>query len=191
MELNADWPVGNVNLGNLYQRQGHFEKAVTAYERALSLDPHLVGAYVNLADAYRQQARDDAGEQVLRRGLSLLPRAADLHYVLGLLLVRKGDKTTALKELATAAKLAPDNARYAYVYAVALNSTGKRNEALALLKATDARHPYDLDVLSALISINREAGNAKAALVYARKAAEALPNDPEVNRLVTELEKAN
>ena len=191
LELNADWPVGNVNLGNLYLRQGHFEKAETAYERALSLDSHLVGAYVNLADAYRQQARDDAGEQVLRRGLSLLPRAADLHYALGLLLVRKGDKTTALKELATAAKLAPDNARYAYVYAVGLNSNGKRNEALALLKATDARHPYDLDVLSALISINREAGNNKAALVYAKKASEALPDDTEVKRLVTELEKVN
>jgi predicted CXXCH cytochrome family protein len=191
LELNADWPVGNVNLGNLYQRQGHIDKAITAYERALSLDSHLIGAYVNLADAYRQQKRDDAGEQVLRRGLSVLPRAADLHYVLGLLLVRKGDKTAALKELATAVKLAPDNARYAYVYAVGLNSIGKRDKALAMLKATDARHPYDLDVLGALISINREAGNAKAALIYARKAAEALPDDPEVKRLVTELEKVN
>jgi predicted CXXCH cytochrome family protein len=191
LELNADWPVGNVNLGNLYQRQGHTDKAITAYERALSLDSHLIGAYVNLVDAYRQQERDDAGEQVLRRGLSVLPRAADLHYALGLLLVRKGDKTAALRELATAVKLAPDNARYAYVYAVGLNSTGKRDEALALLKATDARHPYNLDVLSALISINREAGNAKAALIYARKAAEALPNDPGVTRLVTELEKVN
>jgi Flp pilus assembly protein TadD len=74
---------------------------------------------------------------------------------------------------------------------VGLNSTGKRDEALALLKATDARHPYDLDILGALISINREAGNAKAALIYARKAAEVLPDDPEVKRLVTELEKVN
>jgi Flp pilus assembly protein TadD len=74
---------------------------------------------------------------------------------------------------------------------VGLNSTGNRDEALALLKATDARHPYNLDVLSALISMNREAGNAKAALIYARKAAEALPNDPGVTRLVTELEKVN
>ncbi|HEY6281252.1 MAG TPA: tetratricopeptide repeat protein, partial [Burkholderiales bacterium] len=191
LELNSDWPVSNVNLGNLYQRQGHTDKAITAYERALMLDSHFIGAYINLADAYRQQSRDDAGEQVLRRGLSVLPRAADLHYALGLLLVRKGDKTAALKELATAVKLAPDNARYAYVYAVGLNSTGKRDEALALLKATDARHPYDLDVLSALISINRETGNAKAALIYARKAAEVLPDDPGVKRLVTELEKVN
>ena len=191
LELNSDWPVGNVNLGNLYQRQGHIEKAITAYERALSLDPHLIGAYINLADAYRQQKRDDAGEQVLRRGLSLLPRAADLHYALGLLLVRKGDKTAALRELAEAAKLAPDSARYAYVYAIGLNSAGKRNEALTVLKATDTRHPYDLDVMSALISINREAGNSKEALIYARKAAEALPDDPKVRRLVTELENKN
>ncbi|HUL42711.1 MAG TPA: tetratricopeptide repeat protein [Burkholderiales bacterium] len=191
LELNSDWPIINVNLGNLYQRQGHIDKAIAAYERALSLDSHLIAAYVNLADAYRQQSRDDAGEQVLRQGLSVLPRAADLHYALGLLLVRKGDKKTGLKELATAMKLAPDSARYAYVYAIGLNSAGKQTEALTLLKATDARHPYDLDVLSALVSINREAGDTKAALIYAKKAAEALPDDPEVKRLVTELEKVN
>jgi len=191
LELNADWPVGNVNLGNLYQRQDHVDKAIAAYERALSLDPHLVAAYVNLADAYRQQKRDDAGEQALRRGLSLMPRAADLHYSLGLLLVRKGDKTAALRELAEAAKLAPDSARYSYVYAIGLNSAGKRHEALTVLKAADTRHPYDLDVLSALISINREAGNSKEALIYARKAAEALPDDAEIKRLVKELEKTN
>ncbi|HYA21005.1 MAG TPA: tetratricopeptide repeat protein, partial [Burkholderiales bacterium] len=191
LELNSDWPVGNVNLGNLYQRQGQIEKAITTYERAVSLDPHLIGAYVNLADAYRQQKRDDAGEQVLRRGLSLLPRAADLHFALGLLLVRKGDKSIALNELAEAAKLAPDSARYSYVYAIGLNSAGKQSEALNVLKAADARHPYDLDVLSALISINREAGNSNEALMYARKAAEALPDDAAVKRLLSELEKTN
>ena len=90
-----------------------------------------------------------------------------------------------------AAKLAPDNARYAYVYAVGLNSAGKRPEALAVLRAADQRHPYDLEILSALVSMNREAGDVRAARVYANKIAEVLPNDPAVKRLVTELEGAN
>ena len=112
----------------------------------------------------------------------------DLHHALGLLLVRKGDKTAALQELALAARLAPDNARYAYVHAVALNSAGQRAQAIALLRAANSRSPNDIEVLSALISLNREAGDFKAALAYARKAAEILPGDPGVKRLVSELE---
>lgn len=188
MNINADWPVEGVNRGNLALRQGDIEAAIAAYKHALVLDPHFVEAYINLADAYRQQNRDDDGEIELRKGLSLLPDAADLHHALGLLLVRKTDPTAALQALAKAAKLAPENARYAYVYGIALNSLGKQREALTLLKAADTRHPYNLDILSALISMQREAGNNKAALAYARKIAEVMPDNPDIKRLIAELE---
>ncbi len=189
LRLDADWPAANVNLGNLALRQGHPDDAIAAYERALWLDPRFAGAYVNLADTRRQQGRDDEGQKVLRRGLAVLPHAAELHHALGLLLVRQGDKTGGLQQLAEAAKLAPDDARYAYVYAVGLHSTDKRSEALAVLRAADAGHPYDLEILNALISMNREAGDATAALDYARKLAEVLPDDPEVQRLLAALER--
>ena len=107
LRLDADWPTANVNLGNLRMRQSRPEEAIAAYERALALDPRFAGAYVNLADAYRQQKRESDGEKVLRRGLALLPRAADLHHALGLLLVRKGDKAAALKELARGGEARP------------------------------------------------------------------------------------
>ena len=188
LQQDADWPTANVNLGNLYMRQGRANEAIAAFQRALQLDPRFTGAYVNLADAYRASKRDAEGEKILRRGLTLLQRAGDLHHALGLLLVRKGDKSAALPELALAAKLAPDNARYAYVYAVALNSSGKRSEALTALRAADTRHPYDLQIMSALIALNRDAGDSKSALIYAKKTAEVLPNDSAVKKLVNELE---
>ncbi|MEC4748115.1 tetratricopeptide repeat protein [Methylomicrobium sp. Wu6] len=188
LSVNADWPSETVNQGNFLLRQGRLDAAIAAYERAIRLDPLFVGAYVNLADAYRQQGREGEGEKQLRRGLALLPNAADLHHALGLVLVRQGKSSAARFELMTAAKLAPDNGRYTYVYAVALHSAGKRREALAVLKAADGRRPYDLDILSALISMLREAGDAKSALVYARKAVEVLPDDPDIKQLVDELE---
>ncbi|NOT12535.1 MAG: tetratricopeptide repeat protein [Methylococcaceae bacterium] len=191
LTINADWPSENVNQGNFSLRQGRVDTAIAAYERALKLDPLFAGAYVNLADAYRQQGRENDGENLLRRGLALLPNAADLHHALGLVLVRQGNSPAALQELSTASKLVPENGRYAYVYAVGLHSAGKRREALAVLKAADARRPYDLDILSTLISMQREAGDAKAALFYARKAAEALPDDAGVKQLVEELEGKN
>jgi len=189
LQQDSDWPAANVNLGNLRMRQARPEEAIAAYQRALLLDARFAGAYVNLTDSYRQLGREAGGEQVLRRGLALLPRAADLHHALGLLLVRNDDKAGALKELGAAMKLAPESARYVYVYAIGLHSTGKRDAALVVLRAASARHPYDLDILGALVSMNREAGNTRAALPYARRIAEVLPDDPGVQRLIADLEK--
>ena len=56
-----------------------------------------------------------------------------------------------------------------------------------MLRAAEARHPYDLEILGALVSMNREAGKPRDALPYARKIAEVLPDDPGVQRLMREL----
>ncbi|MGZ8200591.1 MAG: tetratricopeptide repeat protein [Methylosarcina sp.] len=189
LALNADWPSENVNEGNFLLRQNRMEGAIAAYRRAIKLDPLFIGAYVNLADLYRQQGRDDEGERQLRAGLALLPNASDLHHALGLALARQGKINAALEELGIAARIAPDNARYAYVYAVGLHSSGQPREALAVLKTAEARHPYDLDILSALISMLREADDDKSALSYARVAAEILPANDGIKQLVQELER--
>jgi len=141
-----------------------------------------------MADAFRQIGREPEGEKVLRRGLAAMPRDADLRHSLGLLLTRKGDKAAALSEFVQAARLAPDNARYAYVHAIAVDSAGNRKQALALLRSANKRHPDDLDILGALLSISRETGDRQAALRYAKQLAEILPGNPGLSRLIAELE---
>ncbi len=190
LALEADWPSGSLNLGNLRLRQGRGDEALAAFARAIQLDPKLPGAYVNLADGLRQLGRESEGEgeKVLRQGLAIMPRAADLHHALGLLLVRKHAHDDALKEFVAAVRLAPDNLHYAYVQAIALHSAGKREAALAVLRSANQRRPDDLEVLGALISIHREAGDRKAALRYARQAAALLPDNANLGRLVAELE---
>jgi len=84
--------------------------------------------------------------------------------------------------------LAPDNARYGYVYAIALNSAGRRGEALTVLRSALQRHPEDLEILGALVSINREAGDRRAALRYAKQAAILLPGNADLGRLLADLE---
>lgn len=194
LKLNADWPAENLNAGSLALRRGRTDDAIAAFTRANTLDPRFVGGYINLADTYRQVGRDPEGEAVLRKGLAAVPAPgnADLHHALGLLLVRKGaaEMPTALLELKSAAELAPANTRYAYVYAVALHSTGKTPEALSVLRETDKRHPYDPDVLMALVSILQERGqpgDKAEALAYARRLGEAFPNDASIAQLIKDL----
>jgi Flp pilus assembly protein TadD len=92
--------------------------------------------------------------------------------------------------LRQASELAPDNARYAYVYAVALNSTGAIEQALMLLAHTHQQHPADRDVLVALISIERAKGDLARALAYARELAALYPMDGQVRLMVTDLERS-
>jgi Flp pilus assembly protein TadD len=79
--------------------------------------------------------------------------------------------------------------RYAYVYAIALNSTGVHGRALELLEQTHRRHPTDRAVLLALVSIARETGAGVAALLHARELAALCPNDAQLRLLVRQLEQ--
>ena len=141
--LNADQPSAWVNLGNVRAARGEAAPAERAYRSALELDPSWTPAYVNLADLLRQTDRDDEGERILRAGIVRRPNDASLHHSLGLLLVRRKDMPAALASLDRAAKLAPDDTRFAYVYAVALQSAGKSREALAVIESAISRAPGD------------------------------------------------
>jgi Flp pilus assembly protein TadD len=104
-------------------------------------------------------------------------------------LVRLKRMDEALIELGRAAELDPDQARYAYVYAVGLHSAGRASDAIAVLREAVARHPDDRDVLQALIAFNREAGDIGAALDYAERLAGILPSDPTLAALIQDLRR--
>ena len=153
--FSADRPEAHVNLALLYAAQRRIPEAESALRTALALDPRFTPAAVNLADLYRASERDAEGERVLRQALERDPRSAPAHHALGLLLVRQRRVDEAMPELAAAARLAPDNARYGYVYAVALDGAGQRARAIAVLEQIRARHPHDRDTLAALAAYTR------------------------------------
>jgi Flp pilus assembly protein TadD len=188
-EINADRAEAHLSLGILADRRGERDAARRAYERALALDPTFVPAYVNLADHHRALNQDQHGEQLLRRGIARVPEAAALHHTLGLLLVRRGRTAEAVVALGRASRLAPTSARYAYVYGVALSSTGAGDRALTTLRQAHERHPGDPDILMALTTISRDRGDRGAARGYARKLLQVAPELPEAGQLVRELDR--
>jgi tetratricopeptide (TPR) repeat protein len=169
--IDADRPEAHLNLGLLEARRRRPAEAEAQYRTALRLDPRFVPALVNLADLDRQRGLDEDGADLLRKAIALEPDNAAARHSLGLALVRQKNYAAAMAELRRANELAPDNARYAYVYAIALNSTGMRGQAVELLEETHRSHPADRDVLAALVSIARETGDWTGALRRARELA--------------------
>jgi len=186
-QLNADRPEAHLNLGLLYAKQNHLDKAEAELKTALSLDPSFAPAAVNLADLYRGLKRDEEGERVLKDAIKLAPNDPSLHYALGLLMVRQKRGAQGLDLLADAAHNDPTNARYVYVYAVALNDAGKTGAAIKALENSIKAHPYDRDSLAALVTFLEQAGDHAKALSYAQRLGELEPENPEVRQMLKEL----
>ena len=187
--VNADRPEHRLNLAQLYLQQQRLADAEAEFMAARALDPAFPPVYVGLAQLYGQQHRDAEGERTLRDALARLPddpqlHHAQLHHALGLNLVRQRRVADALPELARAAAGDPATPRYAYVYAIALNSSGRSDDAIKALEASHARHPADRDTLFALVTINRDAGHPDAALAWAQQLAAI---DPSARPLVDQL----
>src|SRR5262249_40550254 len=187
--LNADRPQARSALGNFLAQRGRSDEAEAEFKAALRLSPQYAPAAINLADLYRQLGRDAEGESVLRAAITLSTQDAGLHHALGLALTRRKQPDAALAEVARAAELEPDRARYAYVYAVALHSAGRAPEAIAVLKAAQAKSPGDRDILLALINYHREAADFIAALDYAERLAKIAPDDQSVAALVRDFRR--
>ncbi|MGD1982611.1 MAG: multiheme c-type cytochrome [Chromatiaceae bacterium] len=165
----AERPTSQVNLGIHYADRGAIDAAIEAYEVAIELDPGYVPAYANLAYLHQGQGDETAAEAVLRRGIDAAGRSAGLQHALGLALVRQQRTAEGVDALRRATRLDPGNARYVYVYAVALNSTGQPRQAIMVLQGAHNAHPNDTDILSALVAFHRDAGNPQQSKRYAEK----------------------
>jgi len=182
--LVADRPEGVLNMAVLAAERGDAAGAERLYREALRQSPEVAAIYVNLADLYREQERDEEGERLLRDGLGRAAQPeADLHQALGLVLVRRGRPEEALPELRRAATLDPEQARYAFIYAVALRDAGRNDEAARVLAKARARHPGNRDLLFTLALTLRDLGRVDAARAAARDLAAAFPDDTEAARL--------
>ena len=184
---NADRLESRMNLGNYYATRGDAARAIAEFRKALEIDPASVETRVNLADIYRARGAELEAETVLREGIAKTRRAAPLHHALGLAYVRQKRPADGLRELGAAAKLAPDNARYAYVYAVALADAGKPNDALQVLTAALKHQPWDRELLFGLAHYSAKAGKRDAARGYAKTLAELDPENPEYTQLARSL----
>jgi len=185
--FNADRPEAHGSLGVYYALSGHSDRAVAELRKALSIDPAFVPAAVNLADLYRAGGDESQAESVLRSALHTNSQVAALHYALGLSLARQRRSTDALGELQRAVRLAPEQARYAYVYGVALHSGGQVAQGLKVLADAHRRFPGDVEILQALATMERDLGRNSAARGYAQQLVELVPDDPQAQALLRAL----
>lgn len=105
-QAQPDSPQAQFELGNAYYQAGQLAEAVTAYERAIALDPNYQAAYANLGVVYYQQQQFELAASQYEKALELNPDDGDVAYNLGVLYLQQalsgseGDPDSALIEQA-------------------------------------------------------------------------------------------
>jgi superkiller protein 3 len=95
------------NIGIEYRRLGRLPEAIQAYDRALEIEPRLVGARNNRGYALLVSGRLTEAEADFRRTLEMEPMFSMAHSNMGLLYLMRGDLPAAEAALREALRISP------------------------------------------------------------------------------------
>ena len=108
-EFGSSFVLWNI-LGAAYKANGQLDNAITAYERALSLNPDNAGAYNNMGNALKDQGKLEDAITAYERALSLKPDSAEAYNNMGVTLQEQGKLEDAITAYERALSLNPDHA---------------------------------------------------------------------------------
>jgi predicted CXXCH cytochrome family protein len=189
LEHNLDHPRAHIILANYYLENEEFLKAEQQLRQGIQLHPDDAAIRLAMAEFYTTLDRDADAIQTLKQALDVIPemKSADIYYQLGLAQVRQQDFSNAIVSLASASALSTDMADYGYVYAMALNSDMKHEQAYAELQKMHQRHPYNIKLLKGLIQLAQTLKKYPEALDYAEKIVLIDPADQSMTQLINQL----
>ena len=182
--VSADSPATQMAIASLELGRRNLVAAEKAYLQAVKIEPGFVPALINLADYYRSIGRESVVEPILKSALSVAPDSGAANHTYGLYLVRLGDYDAALTYLGNAVKTEDAQPRFAYVYAIALESTGSLQGAIDILEESNVRWPNQYELLLTMVLFLEKAGESSSVYPYLSKLSEIAPSSPEVKQLI-------
>ncbi len=105
--LDPGYADAHNNLGRLYDRQGNWTAALTAYQQALTLDDKNAIYEFNLGTVYERLGRYDQAVSAYQRALALNPTYVEAYNNLGFTYLQQGALDQALATLQIGLGLAP------------------------------------------------------------------------------------
>ncbi len=185
-----DRAAGHMGMALFYADLGEQAKAEQAYRQAKKVEPEFIPTRINLAELLFEQNRPNEAEKEFREAVvaASMPGEKGLaHDALARFLIRMKRYDEGLIELKRATELLPNHAQTQYFYGVALNSMQRFDEALPYLEKAHQLDRFNVEYLSGLATICRDAGKMAVALRYAKEALKLQPESPQLRQLVQSL----
>ncbi|GAA0784128.1 MULTISPECIES: ammonia-forming cytochrome c nitrite reductase subunit c552 [Pseudomonadati] len=132
-----------IALADLAYKIGDLEQAQLQYQKAILIQPSFLPSKLNLASVYRETNQLDKAQVLLEEILTIEPKHPMALHNLGLIYVIKRNWLKALESLKQAKHIEPENARFAFVYVLALEGSGDKITALQEVAELEQRTPGD------------------------------------------------
>ena len=169
-------------LGVVLAKQQDYSTAEQHFRQAAELDPAMAEPRLHLGTALLLEKQPSPAVAVLKTAAALRPEDPAIGLELGRALTADGQDPAAVETLQQALKLANASPSATaldikYALAVALQNTGRNQEALPLFQEAAAARPTDAAALTNLGLALVQVGKAKEALPYYDKALALQPRD--------------
>jgi tetratricopeptide (TPR) repeat protein len=131
--------VSQIQLGEAYQKQGSIDKAATAFEQALKLNPRLTAPTINLAKLYAGPLQNKEKALVYaKKARDLAPNDPQTTILLGEVAYQIGNFSWSYSLLQEAARQRRDDPAVLYTLGWSAYAMGKVNEARDLMQKVAA-----------------------------------------------------
>ncbi len=128
------------DLGVAYSRQGLFDRAIEAHQKAIATDPTFVHAYTHLGIAHSLKGDPKAAIALHQKAIELDPRLAQAHYNLGVEYVQMGRMGEAIGAFERAVELNSQYGRAFLALAQVYKRQGDNDQAIKnLARARDLK----------------------------------------------------
>lgn len=152
-----------INSSVLYSYIGNPAKAEENLKKAVEVAPLNEAANLNLGLLMAEQGRIEEAEKALKTALSANPQQAVAAYNLSVI-VAKRNVAEAVEYAEMAAKIRPDEPKYAYTLAYYQVENNQKTAAEKTLKSLIREHPLYLNAVSFLADLYLRDGKKQEAL---------------------------
>ena len=132
--LEAKSPItaatAHLRIGNVYLTQKQYERAIAAYQRAVTLNPEYAEAYNHLGEALGQSRQYSRALQAFNQAVAIDPKLLRARYNIGITYDRLGNFKYSEFVFRTLIRDHPDYDPAYDGLAVALSKSGRAKEAI-------------------------------------------------------------
>jgi predicted CXXCH cytochrome family protein len=187
LDVNADQPGGQLQLGQFFLARGEPNSALEHYRKAAAWDPASGPIHRDLAVLYSLLHQDHEALEQLREAVRLEPQDAEYHFSLALALNDTADLDRAIVELREAVRLNPRHADAWRNLGLALAGKDDLADAAEALARAEAVDPEDPRIPYSGATVLARLGRDDEARTAAARALKLRPDYPEAQELLQRL----
>jgi tetratricopeptide (TPR) repeat protein len=172
------------NLGTALNSAGKPAEALAAFDKAIKLDPRNAGVLNNRGMALKALGRHREATESYEAAIEVAPGQAGFYRNLGNVLSDQAEWHAAIAAYRRALDLRPNFPNVVTGLCLALEATGRKEEAIATAGAFTQRFPTESEYCRALGHAHWLSGNPEAAAAAYRAAIAVDPADIEAHRIL-------